>query len=143
MTFWVSLVIYSLFFSCCLQDPLVIFWYFNYMPQARSLRDPLCFLYLDICFLPKIWGIFSQNFLQIYFQFPFVFLLLLGSLLYEDWHALYYPISLRLLSFFYLSVFCCPDWVINIILSSMSLIHSSALFLLLFITFSSVFILAN
>ena len=38
---------------------------------------------------------------------------------------------------------CCLDWVISIILSSMSLIHYSALFILLFIIFISVWIYAN
>lgn len=37
----------------------------------------------------------------------------------------------------------CSDWMISIILSSRSLTHSSALFILLFIAFSSAFILAN
>ena len=49
-----------------------------------------------------------------------------------------------LLSFFFiwLSV-CCPDWVISIILSSRSLIRSSALFILLFIAFRSAFVSVN
>ena len=38
---------------------------------------------------------------------------------------------------------CCPDWVISNILSSKSLIHASALFLLLFSDFSSVCVSAN
>ena len=37
----------------------------------------------------------------------------------------------------------CPDWVISIILTSTSLIHSSALFILFFIAFSSVCISAS
>ena len=44
--------------------------------------------------------------------------------------------------FSWFSVYC-PDWVISIILSSKSLICSSALFILLFSAFSSVCISAN
>ena len=44
--------------------------------------------------------------------------------------------------FIWLSV-CCPDGVISIILSSRSLIHYSALFIMLLIGFSSAFISAN
>ena len=48
-----------------------------------------------------------------------------------------------LLCFFIWFYVYCPDWVISIILSSKSLIHSSALFILLFIAFSSVSNSAN
>ena len=52
--------------------------------------------------------------------------------------------SLTLLSLFFIWLFvCCPDWVISIIVSSGSLMHSSALFILLFIAFSSALILVN
>lgn len=44
------------------------------------------------------------------------------------------------LIFFHLGFFCCSNWVISIILSSRS---SSALFILLFIAFSSAFISSN
>ena len=79
-----------------------------------------------------------------YFQSAFLFLLPLESILCINLPALYYPIGLIFLSFFsiWFSV-CCPDWVISIILSSKSLIHSSALFILLFIALSSVCISAN
>ena len=46
------------------------------------------------------------------------------------------------LFFFHLS-FCCPDWMISIVLAFRSLVHSSVLFSLLLIAFSSVFVLAN
>ena len=80
-----------------------------------------------------------------YFQSPFLFLLRLEFLLCVDWPALYYPIDLLYcfhVFFIWFSV-CCPDWVISIILSSTSLFHSSALFLLLFIAFTSVCISSN
>ena len=101
--------------------------------------------------LPESWYLFPIDlesfqtwFLQIYFQSPFVFLLLLESLLCIDWPALFYPIDLILLSWFFIwfSV-CCPDWVISITFSSKSLIHSSALFILLFSAFYSVCVSAN
>ena len=30
--------------------------------------DPLCFLYLDICFLLQVWEVFSHNFLKYIFD---------------------------------------------------------------------------
>ena len=47
--------------------------------------------------------------------------------------------SYMLLSFFYMS-FCCSDWVISIILSSRSLMHSSVSFSLLFFASRVLFI---
>ena len=44
--------------------------------------------------------------------------------------------------FFWLSI-CCSDWMISINLSFRSLIHSSALFILLFTAFSSAFVSVN
>ena len=38
---------------------------------------------------------------------------------------------------------CCCDWIISIVLAFGSLVHSSVLFSLLLIAFSSVFVLAN
>ena len=50
---------------------------------------------------------------------------------------------LSFLFFFFFNLsFCCPDWVISIILSSRSLIPSSVLFSLLFIASRLVFISA-
>ena len=56
-------------------------------------------------------------------------------------HKFHMLISL-LLFFFYLFFVCCFDWVVSIILSSKSLIHSSVLFNLLFIASRLVFISA-
>ena len=47
------------------------------------------------------FGKFSARFLQIYFQSPFIFLILLKSLLYVNWHALYYPIGLSYIAFIF------------------------------------------
>ena len=98
---------------------------------------------IAISFFRKFWEVFSYYFIKYIFN-PLFFLFPLESLLCIDWHALYFSIDLILLSFFFhlLSV-CCPDWVISIILSSRSLILSSALFILFFIAFSSTFVLAN
>ena len=92
-------------------------------------------------FLLYVWDVFSQ-FVQIHFQSPFLYLLLLGFLLCVHWHASYYPIGLLYCFHFFkiwLSV-CCSDWLISIILSPRSFIHSYALFIQLFITFSSGFV---
>ena len=71
--------------------------------------------------------------------------LLTEFLLCVDWLTLY--CSIGLLYFFHVFVIwfsvCCTDWVISIFLSSKSLIHSSALFILLFSAFSSVSISGN
>ena len=64
-------------------------------------------------------------------------------LLCIDWPALYYAVGLLYCFFLIWFSVCCPDWVISIILSSTSLIHSSALFILVFIAFSSVCISTN
>ena len=54
-----------LFFSCCLQNSLFNFCCFNFdMSYCGSVWvhcvwDPLCFLFLDICFLVQIWEVFS------------------------------------------------------------------------------------
>ena len=90
-----------------------------------------------------IWNIFRQ-FLWIYFQSIFLFLLLLEFLLFIGWPALSYLIDLLYCFHVFSIVFVfCPDWEIAMVLSSKSLIHSSTLFILLFIASSSVCISEN
>ena len=63
----------TLFFSCCLQKPLFTFCHFNYVMSwcefawVHLVWDPLCFLFLDICFL-QVWEVFSHNFLKYIFD---------------------------------------------------------------------------
>ena len=47
------------------------------------------------------------------------------------------------LVFFFFGFVCCPDRIMEIIQSSRSLIHSSVMFILLFIAISSAFISVN
>ena len=77
----------------------------------------------------KFPAIISSNIFSI---LPFFFLLLLEFLLHLDWPTLYYPIGLSdCFHFFKIWISVCgADWVVSIILSSMSLICSSALFIL-------------
>ena len=107
--------------------------------------DPLCFLYLDICFLLQDWDIFSHNFIK-YILDP---ILSLSS--FWDLYNVPYIVNvgildvipeifeLFLLSFsffpsfllsFFLFSFCSSVWVISIILSSRLLVHSVSLSLL-------------
>ena len=141
----------TLCFSLAVLKILFIFnfCHFNYnMSWYRSVWghlvwDPLCFLYLDICFLIQVWEFFSYNFFKYIFDPLFSF--------FSFWNTYYVqigmfyttPQSLILLSFFIWLSVCCFDWIISIILSSRSLILSSALFILLFIAFSSAFMSAN
>ena len=102
----------------------------------------LGFLYLDVCIHLYIWGFFSHKF----FKYNFNSLSLSSPsripikcrlsqfVLFHRSH-----IAFILFYFFHLPI-CCLDWVISIFLSSMALICSS-LFILLFIAFSSAFIL--
>ena len=108
---------------------------------AQFVWGPLCFLYLYTCFLLYIWKLFSHNFFK-YILNP-LSLFFLESLLCIDWHALYYPIdgSYCFLFFFFIWFsLCSPDLVISILLSSKSLICSSALFFLLVNAFNSAFV---
>ena len=64
-------------------------------------------------------GSFQPLFLQIHFQFLFVFLLLLAPLLRIGWHTLYY--SIDFVCCFHFSIcfsVCCSDWVISNVLFS-------------------------
>ena len=100
--------------------------------------DPLCFLYLDICFCLLVCR-FSAIISSSTFLIPF-------CLSYPSRIQIMYQLAcfilshscFILLSFFFilLSVYC-PYWVISIILSSSSVICYSALFILLLIAFSS------
>ena len=98
-----------------------------HLPLGRSVwvqlvLNPLCFLYLDICFLLQSLETFSHNFFKYIFTPPLSFSSPLVSLLCIDWPSLYYPIDLLycfLFFFIWLSV-CYSDWVIFIILSSKS-----------------------
>ena len=75
---------------------------------------------------------------------PLLFLLLLEFLLRKDWPTFYYTVSLIWLSSFSIWFsFCSPVWLIAIVLSSTSLIHSSALFILVLTALSSICISAN
>jgi len=90
----------------------------------------------------KFSAIISSNIFSIPFSFssPLEFLVLC-----VDWPTLYYAIGLLYcfhVFFIWFSI-CSPVWVISIILSSTSLIRSSALFILLFVAFSSACISAN
>ena len=66
---------------------------------------PLCFLYLNICFLVQIREAFSCNFFKHIF-YPLLSLPLPDLLLWIDWHILYYPIALVCcFHFFHLSFY--------------------------------------
>ena len=101
------------------------------------LFGALCASSVLKCISLYIWKVFSHNFFKYIFQSPFLFLFLLEFLLSHR--------SLILLFRFFFSFcfLCCPDWVSPIILSSKSVIHSSALFILLFNSFNSPCISAN
>ena len=107
-----------------------------------DLFGALCASFILILF-PLDLESFQPYFLH--FQSLFLFLLLLESLLCADWPTLHYPIDLlhcfMFFSFGFLSA--CPDWVISIILSTKSLIRSSALFILLVSAFNSVCVSGN
>lgn len=103
-------------------------------------------------FLSLGLGSFQQQFFQIHFQDPFFFTLFLGPLFCIDWHALYYPISLwYCFQFFFLFGFLSAVligwfpllWLLDLEDYSRSLIHPSALLVILFIVFSSVFVSSN
>ena len=135
-------------FSCCLWSPLLTFAIFI-MSWCRSLWvhliwDPPCFLYLDICFLLQVWGVFSHNFFKYIFSPLFSF--------FPFWNPCYLQIGtlqiipqvglLHCFHFFFFLIqlsSCCSGWIISIILPSRSLMLSSALFILVFITFTSAF----
>ena len=53
---------------------------------------PLCFLYLDACFL-YIWKVFNHNFPKYIFN-PLSFFFSSGNLLCVHWPALYHPLYL-------------------------------------------------
>ena len=99
--------------------------------------DPLWFLDLSVSFrFGKFSTIISSNIFSIPFSFSFPSRIPIMNRLA---HLILSHKSLMFLSLFFLiwlSVFC-PGWVISIILSSKSLIHSSALFILLFNAFNS------
>ena len=91
--------------------------------------------------LGKFWDIISSNIFPIHFSFSSASWIAVM----HRWTPVMLPHrSLMLLScvFMWFSA-CCPDWVISIMLSSMSLIHSSALFTLPFSAFSPVWLSAK
>ena len=144
-----SIVINSVFFLLPLE--LFNFCYFCHnMSWCRSVWvylfwEPLCFLYwISVSFF-SLWCL-QPYCLQKHFQFPFLFLLLLRSLLWVNCHTLYYFVGLYIAFFFFFLIWisvCCSGWVISIILSSRSFIHSPVLFILLFFAFSKAFASAD
>ena len=111
---------------------------------AFNLFGALCAacILISVCFrFGKFPSIISSNVFSI--PFPFSFPSGIPIMCRLAYFILSHR-SLILLSCFliWFSV-CSPDWVISVILFSMSLIHCSALFILLFIALSSVCIFAN
>ena len=89
------------------------------------------------------WEVFNLNYFK-NLLLPFS-LSSSGIPLMYKWHALYYPIDfLNCFHFIFYMVFCLLLWLTNFHYSVFRItILFSALFILLFITFSSAFILAN
>ena len=85
----------------------------------------LCFLYLDICFLPKILAVFTHNFIK-YTFYPFIFIFFCkgynANIRYprycpkDPWNCFYFLI--------YFSS-CCSKWVISSCLSPKLFLYSS------------------
>ena len=99
------------------------------------LWDSLCFLYLYIYIILQVWDIFIHNFIKYIFNF------LLSphfgtpiKHIFLCWILYYRPLNLS--SFLICFSLGCSDWVIFIILSSRSPIHSSVSPSLLLISFS-------
>lgn len=134
----------SLLFSCCPQNPLFNVCHFN-MSCCRSVvvhlvQNPLCFLYLNICFLDYIWEVFSHDFFKYIFSPLFSFFSFQNPDYVQTGTLYIIPIGLSYCFHFFppiwLSV-CYSDWLLTIILSFISLILSSALFILPLAQFSS------
>ena len=100
---------------------------------VHLIWDPLCFLYLDICFLLQVWDVFSHNFIKDMFNPLLSLLLLLGYLMLSQWSLKLFPLRKMFFSF------CCSDCVLSIILSSSWLMCSSISSCLLFIPFNVLF----
>ena len=87
----------------------------------------------------------SHNLLKYIFD-PLFFFFTFWNPYYVQIGALYIIPQISCIAFglFFIWFFVCdPDWVISIILSSKSLIHYSALFILLFNAFDSAFVCAK
>ena len=89
--------------------------------------------------LGKFSDIISSNMFSIPFSSPSGIPVLRRLVLFILSHR-----SLILLSCFFIGFsVCCPDWVTSVIISSKSLIHSSASFLVLFSIFKSAWVSTN
>ena len=118
-------------------------WQGTFCGVAKSqtrLKWLLCFLYLDIYFLVYVWEVFIQiswNAFSIPFSLSSFFQLCI------DWHSLYYPIILTLLSFSsfgFLSVALIGWFPLFHLLEHLCVLHYS---FSIYIAFSSAFILAS
>ena len=143
---WRFPIINFLFFSCCFQNSLLVKAIFITIYLGLGLFGfSLVWFTCTLITVSFRFRKFQPKFLQNIFPIPFSFSFPSGI---PIMHILTQFISshrslLSLSCFFIWLSLCCPDWMISSILSSKSLIHYSALFILLFRAINSACVSAN